>query len=177
MSQLAEEQMEHRESWLHQILCPRISTVISQPSLVWYIILMSSVPYLTLVSKQSTNVHDNYHRSSIHFIGFFSPILLSFNEKITQILFGQKYLSSIELLFKERTILIDPPASCFCLRKQLFLSIQIPLSQKLSFINISICGKNYFDQFSFYLRTEMASSIPLPFRETIFFINSSSILN
>jgi len=48
----------------------------------------------------------------MHFIGFFHQ---SYFHLMKKILFGQKYFSSMELLFKKRTILIDPqrPASAY----------------------------------------------------------------
>src|ERR1043165_7745055 len=119
---------------------------------------MSSMPCLSLVSKHSTYVHDNYHQSRFHFIeNFFKSIQLPFHEKNYPTSISPKnYFSSMELLFKQRTFITGPAStdgnnyfhysSFYCITN-LLASIQLQLHQKLSFINpASIYFKNYFHQ-------------------------------
>src|SRR5688572_17007584 len=74
--------------------------------------------------------------------------------------------SGIQLLITEKIIFINPAS----------------IEWKLSFIHASslvssfFYRENYFDQSSFYFNTGMFSSTPLPFRDTVFFINPASIL-
>ena len=107
------------------------------------------MPYLTLVSKQSTYVHVNYHQSSFHFIRnfFINPTSISL-EKITFInptsIWRKKYFSSMELLSKQRYILMDPASNY---------------------------GNNYFHHSSFYCIENLISSIQLLFTGKIISIN------
>src|SRR5688572_26583058 len=107
---------------------------------------MSSMPYLTLVSKQSTYVHDNYHQSSFHFIKkYFSSIQHPFNWK--------KLLLSIQLLFYERNIFHQWN---FSLSKEIFSWIQLLITETIIFINpASVESKTKFHQSSFYLREKL----------------------
>src|SRR5688572_19738244 len=108
---------------------------------------MSSMPHFTLVSKQSTYVHDNYHQSRFHFMkNFFNQSSFHFMEKMTQLLYN--FFSSMELLFTQRTILMGPA---------------------------STYGNNYFLQSSFYCIKNLVLSIQLLFPIKIISTNPTSI--
>ena len=140
---------------------------------------MSSMPYLTLVSKQSTYVHVNYHQSSFHFIQKFchqSNFHLIRKNYFYQsnFYFTIEIFSSMELLFKQRYTLMDPASnygnnyfhqSSFYWMENLISSIQLLFMGKIISINPTSI-----------LNTGMFSSIPLPFRKNIFFINPASIV-
>src|ERR1043165_8225985 len=111
---------------------------------------MSSMPCLSLVSKHSTYVHDNYHQSRFHFIeNFFKSIQLPFHEKnYPTSITPKNYFSSMELLFKQIIILMGPA---------------------------STYGSNYCHHSSFYCIKNLVSSIQLLFTVKIISINSTSI--
>src|SRR5688572_12663655 len=112
------------------------------------------MPYLMLVSKQSTYMHDDYHQSSLHFIDIFSSIKLPFNLTKLAYFYQSNFYLTKEIFFINGTFIYAKKyshGSSFYLRKQLFSSIQLLLNRKLRFIHpASIYGKNYFDQSSFY---------------------------
>src|SRR5688572_26713226 len=74
--------------------------------------------------------------------------------------------SGIQLLITDKIIFIDPGSIEW---KPIF-------NHASRLISSFYLRENYFDQSSFYFNTGMFSSIPLPFRETVFFINPPSIL-
>src|SRR5688572_9099372 len=100
---------------------------------------MSSMPYLTLVSKQSTYVHDNYNQSRFHFVeNFFNQYGFQFRKKMTKLLFNQKNI------FHQWN---------FYVSKELFSRVQLRLTETIIFIiPASIASKTKFHQSSFYLR-------------------------
>ena len=56
---------------------------------------------------------------------------------------------------------------------QLLLNRKLVSSMQPAWYPACIYGRNYFNQSSFYFNTGMFSSIPLPFRERVFFHQSS----
>src|ERR1043165_3019047 len=116
---------------------------------------MSSVPYFTLVSKQSTYVHVNYHQSSFHF-------MKKFLHQSNFHLIRKKLLLSIQLLLHDRNIFHQWN---FYLSNDIFSWIQLLFTIKIISINPTSI-----------LNTGMFSSIPLLFRESISVINPASIL-
>src|SRR5688572_10841915 len=111
---------------------------------------MSSVPYLTLVSKQCSYVHVNYHQSSFHFIKKF------FHQSNFHLI-GKKLLLSIQLLFDEKNIFHQ----CnFYLSKDIFSWIPLLITETIIFINpASIESKTLFNQSSFHFKVIISNNL------------------
>src|SRR5688572_382360 len=96
---------------------------------------MSSMLYLTLVSKQSTYVHVNYHQSSFHFIKKF------FHQSNFHLIGKNYFYQSNFYLTKE----IFFYQWNFYLSKDIFSWIQLSITETIIFINpASIESKAYF---------------------------------